>query len=207
MIQVNLLPAEYRKVEGTPVARLLTVLAGVSLTAAALAFWGYVHFGKLDEVVRRRESMESDLASLEKQAARSQALLAEFKEYQKRRATIESIAGQRILWSKLLDQFADEIHNKGDTSEHFVWLTGLRTEAPRTPGSGGVLAYDGYSGMDELKHLAEFNQQMKDSEFFGSFMSITPPRGERVAFKDERIPSSAWKFQHRMDLKAPGAAK
>ena len=33
MIKVNLLPPEYRKVEGTPVARLVTTIAGVFLVA------------------------------------------------------------------------------------------------------------------------------------------------------------------------------
>ena len=36
MIKVNLLPAEYRKVERTPVLRFVTIICGVVLSASAI---------------------------------------------------------------------------------------------------------------------------------------------------------------------------
>src|SRR6185295_10805605 len=131
MIKVNLLPPEYRKVEGTPVARLVATIAGVFLVACAAGVWGYVHVAILAQVKDERTQKEEELASLKAQAERSQSLLKEFKEYQRRRETIEKIGSQRILWSKKLDELADLIHNKGDTKRHLVWLGSIRTQNGR----------------------------------------------------------------------------
>ena len=204
MIRVNLLPAEYRKVDGTPVARFVAVIAGVFITATAMSVWGYVHFGMLSEVKVRRAQMEEELVQYQALASRSQSLLAEFKEYQRRRETIEQIAKGRILWSKKLDEWADLLHNKGDRERHLVWLASIRSEAPTGPGSGGAMAVDGWSGWEELARLSDFRQDVMDSEFFQDFHSIDPPRGERVTFRDENSPAAAWKFNARMALKEPG---
>jgi Tfp pilus assembly protein PilN len=205
MIKVNLLPPEYRKVDGTPVARFAALVIGVFLTASAMSVWGYVHFGMLAEVRDRRADLEDELVGLNKLAERSQALLAEYKEYQKRRQTIEEVDKGRILWSRKLDQFADLIHNKGDSKRHLVWLSDVRTKSSRNKGSGGVLTMSGWSAGEELARLSDFNKDVRqDEEFFADFQAIDPPRGERVAFGDGRVPELAWRFTTGLDLKAPG---
>ncbi len=206
MIRVNLLPPEYRKADGTPIARFVALTLGVFLTATAMSVWGYVHFGMLAEVRDRRAQMEDEVVQLQQLAERSQALLAEFKEYQRRRETIEEIDTNRILWSEKLDQLADLIHNKGDTERHFVWLASVRSAGGRMSGSGGQFQIAGWSGANELEYLANFNDDVRDSgeDFFDDFMGIDPPRGERVQFSDGRLPEMAWRFTMGMDLKPLG---
>jgi len=202
MIKVNLLPPEYRKVDGTPIARFAALTLGVFLTASALSVWGYVHFGMLAEVRERRTTLADELVGLQKLAARSQALLAEYKEYQKRRETIEEIDKARILWSRKLDQLADLIHAKGDTKVHQVWLSDIRSQAPRGPGSAGTLTISGWSGGEELARLSDFNKELRQDEAFGSdFQAVDPPRGERVRFGDGRVPDAAWRFTTGLELK------
>jgi len=206
MIRVNLLPPEYRKSGGTPIARFVALTLGVFLTATAMSVWGYVHFGMLAEVRERRTQMEEEVVQLQQLAERSQALLSEFKEYQRRRQTIEEIDTNRIVWSQKLDQFADLIHNKGEIDEHFVWLASMKSSGGRKPGSGGALMVAGWSGGNELESLANFNDDVRDSgeDFFDDFMAIDPPRGERVRFNDGRLPELAWRFTMGMDLKPLG---
>ena len=206
MIRVNLLPPEYRKADGTPIARFVALTLGVFMTATAMSVWGYVHFGMLAEVRDRRAQMEEEVVGLQALAERSKALLAEFKEYQSRRKTIEEIDTNRILWSKKLDQWADLIHNKGDTKRHLVWLSDIRSGKGRMGGSGGVLQVSGWSGGNELESLADFNEDVRNSgeEFFDDFVSIDPPRGDRVRFADGRLPELAWRFSMAMDLKPLG---
>jgi len=156
-------------------------------------------------VRERRTSLEEELVGLQKLAERSQALLAEFKEYQRRRETIEEIDKTRILWSRKLDQLADLIHNKGQTDRHQVWLSDIRSQNSRSAESGGVLTISGWSGGEELARLSDFNKDLRqDEEFFADFRSIDPPRGERVEFGDERVPSLAWRFTTGFELRAPG---
>ncbi len=206
MIQVNLLPPEYRKVEGTPVARFVALTLGVFLTATAMSVWGYVHFGMLAEVQDRRSQKDEELVSLQALATRSQALQTEFKEYQRRRQTIEDVGSSRILWSRKLDQLADLLHNKGNTDRHLVWLGSIRTEGSRKAGSPGALKIAGWSGGEELARLSDFNKDLRqDDEFFGDFMFIDPPRGDRVEFGDGRVPKLAWRFDKGIDFAPPGA--
>lgn len=205
MIKVNLLPPEYRKVDGTPVARFVTLVLGVFLTASAMSVWGYVHFGMLEEVRERRRGLEEERAGLQKLADRSLALLEEFKEYQRRRETIEEIDKTRILWSRKLDQLADLIHNKGQTDRHQVWLSDVRASSSSSKNSGGSLTISGWSGGEELARLSDFNKDLRqDEEFAADFKHFDPPRGDRVSFGDKRVPDLAWRFTTGMGLRAPG---
>ena len=126
MIRVNLLPPEYRKVDGPPIGRVVALVVGAFLVTSAVGGWGYVHFGLLSDAEKQREEKEEDLQQLRRMAERSQALLAEFTEYQRRRETIEKIGASRILWSRKLDELSDIIFNKGDQDE--------RVEQPQSTG-------------------------------------------------------------------------
>lgn len=204
MIKVNLLPPEYRKVDGTPVARLAVTIAGVVLVACGAGAWGYVHLAMLAQIRDERIQKEEELASLKAQAERSQALLKEFKEYQRRRETIEKIGTSRILWSKKLDEFADLIHNKGDTKRHLVWLNTIRTQGGRMPNSPVSMTIHGWSAGDMSRKLSDFNSDIKNSEdFFADCYRVDPPEGQRVSFDDENVPNQAWEFTFGIDFKQP----
>jgi len=204
MIKVNLLPPEHRKVEGTPVARLATMVGAVVVVAGVATAWGLFHFGALARVREERQQKEEDLASLKAQAERSESLLREFKEYQRRRDTIEKIGASRILWSKKLDELADLIHNKGDAKRHLVWLSSIRTQTGRKQDSPVELVIHGMSGGDQFHKLADFNADIKKSEdFFPDFYAIDPPDGSEVQLDDGNVPDAAWEFTFGLDLKQP----
>ena len=204
MIKVNLLPPEYRKVEGTPVARLAVTIAGVFLVACSAGVWGYVHMAMLAQVRDERDQKEQELATLKTQAERSQSLLKEFREYQRRRETIEKIGASRILWSKKLDELADLIHNKGDTKRHLVWLDTIRAGGGRIPSSPVSISIHGWSGGDMSRKLSDFNSDIKHSEdFFADCLAVDPPEGQRVTKDDENVPNQAWEFTFGIDFKQP----
>lgn len=203
MIRVNLLPPEYRKVDGPPVGRVVALVVGAFLVASALGGWGYVHFGLLAEAEKERERLEGELTVLKQQAERSQALLREFTEYQRRRATIEKVAADRILWSRKLDEFADVIHNKGDQKEFLAWLSGIRTASGTAPDSPVALHFQGLCG-GALTNLSNFNYKIKDTkEFFDDFSKLSPPAGRQKPLDDKRYPNVAWDFSWTLDHKNP----
>lgn len=198
MIKVNLLPPEYRKVDGTPVARLVAILVGVFVVTASMGGWSWYHFGVLNQVRHEREQLDEKLVQVTRLADRSKALQREYKEYLKRRQTIEQIGAQRVLWSKKLDQLADLIHNKGDSSRHLIWLKSLSAES----GKRGRLAMSGFSGGKDYARVGDFNQDLRDDEeFFQDFASIDPPTGSRVQFPGEKRPSEGWEFPLSLSLK------
>jgi len=209
MIKVNLLPAEYRKVERTPILRFVTIVCGVVLSASAIGAFLYVHFGMLVKVVSERDQLQSTYDTKKVEADKSQALAREAQEYKKRRETIEGIGEDRLLWSKKVDEMCDVIHNKGDTKRHLVWLTSMRSLAPAKAKRGqkasalspGGLYIKGFSGGSELHRTSDFHLDIKNSEFFEDFESIDNPEGELVEFRDDRIPKSAWTLDYNMRLK------
>ena len=58
MIQINLLPPEYRPRQGTPVARFIAIVAGVVVIACAGGAYAYTHFVELAKVKEMRSSRE-----------------------------------------------------------------------------------------------------------------------------------------------------
>lgn len=203
MIRVNLLPPEYRKVDGPPVGRVVSLVAGAFLVASSLGAWGWVHFGPLAEEEGRRAQLEEELTQIKQQADRSQALLREFTEYQRRRETIEKIGTSRILWSRKLDEMADIIHNKGDQKEYLVWLSGMRTASGRTADSPVGLHIQGLCG-GSLSNLSAFNYKIKETkEFFDDFTRVDPPAGTQKILDDKKWPNKAWDFSFILDHKHP----
>jgi hypothetical protein len=203
MIKVNLLPLEYRKVERTPVLRFVTILCGVVLSASAIGAFLYVHFGTLVEVVSESEKLEEALTTKQVLANRSKSLDTEFKEYRKRRDTIEGIGESRKLWSKKIDELCDLIHNKGDRERHLVWLQSIRT-LNSTKDSGGGIYIKGLSGGSEIHRLSDFHLDIKNSEFFTDFMGIDNPEGSVVKFSDGRVPDTAWDFDFNLLMEPSG---
>lgn len=202
MINVNLLPQEYRRVERTPILRFVAIICGVVLSASAIGAFLYVHFVTLVEVVSDREKLDDTYRIKKGAAETSKALEKEAREYMKRRQTIEQIGKQRLVWSRKIDELADIIHNKGDTRRHQVWLSTLRTLASNKDSAGGLFI-KGYSG-GEIHRLSDFHLDIKNSEFFEDFNLIDNPDGSVVSFNDDRVPASAWEFDLNMRLKPFG---
>lgn len=200
MINVNLLPPEYRKVERTPVLRFVTIICGVILSTSAIGAFIYVHFGVLVKVVSEREKLQETYHSRQQGQRRSMALEREAKEYMKRRKTIEEIGNSRLLWSKKLDELCDLVDDHGDTKRYEVWLKQIHT-LPASKHSAGGLFIKGFSGGSEMNRMSNFNLAIKKSGFFEDFASIDPPEGKAVKFSDKKVPHSAWSFDFNMKLK------
>jgi hypothetical protein len=213
MIQVNLLPSEYRKSEGTPLPRFLAIVGGVVICAGAIGMFLYVHFGTLVKYESLREQKEDMYYKQKVMADRSLALQREYNEYQKRRKTIEKAANHRILVSKKLDQLCDIIHNRGDRKRHFIWLTNLSVKAGqqnnrRGPASGGVLTFKGFSASEDFSRLANFREDIEKTDqpggFFEDFLSIDHPAWVVDRFDDGLQPEAAGTFTHSLVMKPLG---
>jgi len=212
MIQVNLLPPEYRKSEGTPLPRFLSNLGGVVLCASAMGIFLYVHFGYLVKYQSLREQKEDTYYKQKVLADKSQAPQRENNEYQKRRKTIETASSHRILVSRKLDELCDLIHNSGDRKEHYIWLTtasvqvGGKAKRQGSKGGapGGTISFKGFSASEDFSKLANFRQDIEDSGeggFFEDFVQIDHPAWVVKRFDDGLEPDSAGSFNHTLVLK------
>ncbi len=219
MIQVNLLPSEYRKSEGTPLPRFLTILGGVVLCGGAIGIFLFVHFGTLMKYTSIREQKEDTYYKQKPFADRSLALQREYNEYQKRRKTIEDVSNQRILLSKKIDQLCNLIHNNGDRKDHFIWLTNLsanvgggkssKSKSKKGKGApGGEMKFKGFSASADFSRLATFRDAIEASAegdgFFADFASIDYPAWQVERWDDGLEPSAAGTFNHTLVMKPLG---
>jgi hypothetical protein len=209
VIQINLLPEEYRKPESTPIGRFLTIVIGAIVVTSGLVAYGYVHYSKLRGAIEVREATEAEYANKKAQADVSKSLQAEINAYQARRQAIQQIVKSRILQSRKLDEFLDIIHNGGDRAQYFVWLNGMSVTPPRSvrrgkTGNGGSVAFDGFAESTEFSRVTNLRDAIRKDPFFEDFMSISMPNFKSQVWTDGLEPSSAGRFSFSMIYKPLG---
>jgi hypothetical protein len=228
MIQVNLLPPEYRAAAGTPVARFVAIVAGVALVVGSVCAYAYTHFIQLTRVREVEALRTEEAASKETQRDRSLALQKEVDEYEQRRKAIQTINRSRILWSRKLDQFFDVV--SGRDAPYNAWLEEL--EAPtqvvtaRRAGpnaaapDGGTLKFSGFLAMEASNEAPAQNSAFykaitgdpettgQSSEFFQDFNTISNPMIDIVdKHEQERLtPPVVGAIKYEMRLKPRGGA-
>jgi len=210
VIQINLLPNEYRKTESTPIARFLAIVIGAVLVTGGLVGYGFVHYSKLRGVREVREATQAEYTNKRAQAEVSRSLQAEHTAYETRRKAIAQVARNRILQSRKLDEFLDVIYNRGDKSAYYVWLTNLSVKPPRAarrgkPTNGGTLSFGGYSETTEFSRITNLRDAIrKDETFFKDFNAISLPVFKRKVWDDELEPKKAGKFAFDLNFKPLG---
>ncbi len=209
MIQINLLPPEYRKTESTPIARFITIVIGAVLVTSGLVTYGYIHYSELNGIREVRASVEAEFANKTAQAKISTNLETEINAFETRRRAIQQVAGARILQSRKLDEFLDVIHNGGDHSAYFVWLRNLSVAPPRRTrrgdaASGGNWGFSGFAETTEFSRVTNLRDSLRKDEFYEDFASISLPNFKAELWDDGLEPSSAGSFNYSMSLKPLG---
>jgi len=211
VININLLPHEYRKAEATPIGRFLAIVIGAVLVTSGLVAYGYVHYSELKGVREVRASVEEQFANKKARAQISKNLQAEINAYETRRKAITKIARARILQSRKLDEFLDIIHNGGNREAYYVWLERLAVKPARGtrrrgkgPQSGGSWAFDGYAETTEFSRVTNLRDAIRKDSFFDDFQQISLPVFQAKVWDDGLEPNAAGKFSYQMTLKPLG---
>ena len=236
MIQINLLPPEYRPRTGTPVARFVAIVVGVVLVACASGAWFYTHFIHLTNVRELRDVRAEEAASKERQKEHSLSLQREIDVYEKRRSAIQAINRSRTLWSRKLDQFYDIITAQDDEGSFKVWLDSLEVPPQRiaTRGrgrragrgdvqNGGAFRFTGYMAMDSSSDAPALSSLLfraltgdpeatgERTDFFEDFVAINNPNiavVETSSSKNEvqLLPPVVGSFRYELLLNPPQTA-
>ncbi len=207
MIQINLLPPEYRPRTGTPMARFVAIVVGIVMVLSAGGAYAYTHFIELSKVKELKRSRQEEVTSMEMQRDRSLRLQAEIDGYQQRRRAIQTINRSRTLWSRKLDQFFDIVTGRDVDDTSAVWLeevnvpvkvvTMRRRRPTRRKKAAKVepaaqFKFEGYMAMandaEAPALLSAFHKALtgdpentgKPTEFFADFLSINNPNIEML---------------------------
>jgi Tfp pilus assembly protein PilN len=106
MIEINLLPDEMKRPEGTPLPRLLSIMASVILMAVGgllISKYYVVEIPKTKELIR---GQEGEKKRLQQEVARVEALDKEIEKIKAKVAAWRSLENSRILYARFLDVFS-----------------------------------------------------------------------------------------------------
>lgn len=230
MIQINLLPPEYRARAGTPMARLVAIIAGVVMLASACGAYAYTHFIELAKVRELRQAREEEALGQERRKKHSLDLQAEIEMYEKRRLAIQTINRSRTLWSRKLDQFFDIVTNQGTDESYKAWIETIevppqvlagRKRSPAAgkkgqPADGGQFKFSGFLAMESesecLAHISTFHKALtgdpestsRPTDFYADFLRVNNPPGRIVnqpgSQDEERLPPVVGAFEYSLAL-------
>jgi cell division protein FtsB len=205
MIQINLLPPEYRPRTGTPVARFVAIVVGIVMALSAGGAYAYTHFIELSKVKELRQSREEEVKTTEMQRDRSLRLQQEIDMYEQRRRAIQTINRSRTLWSRKLDQFFEIIAAQNVDESMALWMDTIDVPAKaatlrrRRPSKrqdsmepAAQFKFEGFMAMSSNAEapalLSGFHKAItgdpettgRPTEFFADFMAINNPNIEML---------------------------
>jgi Tfp pilus assembly protein PilN len=171
MIEINLLPPEYRPRETTNIPLIATILGGVVVVCGLFFYWMSVN-GQVAELTRKNADLAKQKTDLEAEAKKIDTLREEIERQKSRQETIIEISQSKVMWSQKLEQLA-QILGQQEFKNRF-WITSLTlVKAGGRAGATSTLAMKvsgiGYD-MREVAKLRDAIQQ--DQNFFYHFVKL-----------------------------------
>ena len=104
MIEINLLPPEMRKSDGTPLPRLLTIIVGIIVLALGMVFASNYHFVKVKGEEAAIRDLETRKKAAEKITVEVDKITKDIEKFQLKVNALNNLELSRIRYSRLLFQ-------------------------------------------------------------------------------------------------------
>lgn len=205
MIRINLLPDEYRRKSRTPLKLMLTVTGLVAVNGLALAWLAFLHFGVMAEIESERSVLQTESEGLVAQVKYHKSLESEKKIYSLREQALADVTANRISWTRKVDELIDVVNKGVQNDRHMVWFDDLivqQTTDSRTKSYGSLRA-SGHSGSERFDQIANFLDDVEQSNFSSDFMRPAPPEGSQQQTDKDLQPAVVWGFPLQLNLKSP----
>ena len=125
MIQINLLPEELRKREGTPLPRRIAIYAGTAVLTGLLFMVAIQRMKTLPDLVSERDLAAKDLQEAKGRVEREiRPIQKALQGVERRKRVLDQIEPSVLRWAPRLDALQDTLV----TELPGVWLTGLTFE-------------------------------------------------------------------------------
>ncbi len=215
MIEVNLLPAELRRVEHTPLPRFLVILIGTAAVMATVAFGVIVNLRRVPDLGVRQADLVKEIAVAQTAAAAYDKLQDEISDVTARKHAIAEVWRTRIIWSLKLAQLAQ-------MTPPYVGFTGMKLDEGRSTGNreqenGGMLTLESLLAGSDLNRVADWRRIVEGSirlttnlggpdpgkSFYASFQDLLPTETTKVDVKDDYVEKEALKVALKMPIKGP----
>lgn len=198
MIEINLLPQEYRPRDSTNVPLMLTILGGVVVVCGLFFYWMSVE-AEVRELVRVNEELTQKKADLENEAKKVDKLKEDIERQKSRQETIIEISQSKVMWSQKLEQFAGIMKNY---PAFWVSQLGLTKGA----GRGGSVLSMRMSGLGyDMREIAKVRDALQnDQNFFYHFHRLDSFTVSRMALTGYRNAQEKMDFEIKLPV-ATGA--
>lgn len=172
MIEINLLPPEYRPREKTNVPLIFTVAAGM-LVVGAIILWGIRLNRELGSLTTTHTELLKEKAALEDDVKKVKDLKGKIARQKARQQTIIEISQSKVMWSLKLQQMSQLL----DKFPNF-WVKRMGLAKSK---SGGTLKLGVSATGSNLREIARFQDALKDDpNFFYHFDDLNSP-GVKIA--------------------------
>jgi hypothetical protein len=205
MIRVNLLPAEFRRRDRTPLRVFGALIAAVMAVCACGFYYADTFFGELGGIDARLAEVKSEHSGLLPQVKHHDSLVREKDDYSARATTIHEISKSRISWTKKVDELID-ITNAGEPREetgegYLVWFGSLdisqnvlegaakkKKKAGAEPDTAGNVRLQGMCATEHASSIVAFLNDLKSNEeFFRDFALIEDPKADLIEQEDQAL--------------------
>lgn len=205
MIHINLLPQEYRRANRTPIKFTVGVCAAVAINCTLVAWWAWMALGVKAEVNSELAVLTDTMESIAPQKQYHDSLNKENTIYKSREATLREITGNRMSWTKKVDELIDVVNRGGYGEKYLIWFNDLSVEQSATSARGnfGSLRAAGHSGNPNFAHVANFLEDLESSPFVSDFSAPAPPEGSQSSVDKDLLPAENWSFPLELNLLSP----
>ena len=203
MIEINLLPQEYRPPESTNVPLMLTILGGV-VVVCGLFFYMMKVQGEIEELNASIKHLSDRKAELELEAKKIDKLNEEIERQKTRQETIIEISQSKVMWSQKLEQFSRIM------SEHKnFWVQQLTLSKAGGRNAGTTLGMRASGLHYDISEVAKLQDALKnDQNFFYHFDDLQSYSVNKVAVTGFRNATEKMDFEIKLPVSAgtPAAA-
>lgn len=178
MIEINLLPEEFRPPEKTNVGLIGTVAVGLLISGAALMI-SLDTKSELNTLKTKVQERQATLVDKKAQVKEIKALEAEIAQKKERQNTIIQISQSKVMWSLKLQQFSAIIQDfQGFWIESLSLIqTRARAAKPGESASDSTLRMNCGATGSSLREVARFRDALKDEpNFYYHFDDLTSSR-------------------------------
>ena len=166
MIEINLLPEDLRQAEGTPLPRLVAIMASVVVACGLgvlCAFYYMVYIPRAKQEIAQRDE---DIKGLKVRKAEVDAIDAQIAVLIEKVAALDNLNQGRMRYGRLLDKLTN-------TVPEGVWYTSFGVGPDANPLPAGVVAGGGKRYMIALAGISTGTSEVeKDKKITETFANI-----------------------------------
>lgn len=168
MIEINLLPQEYRVQEKTPLGLFLAVIVGICVNGAIFTYQLSLK-NELTKQQQKNTLLKQEKERTDEEVAKVRKLEQEIAVAKRRQETIIEISQSKIVWSQKLIQFGRIMQDYPN-----FWIDRLNLARA---GTAGQLTLNFYSTGNDLRTVAAFRERLQsDTNFWYHFDKFNSPR-------------------------------